>query len=169
MAGYFSFNHEAALETILYLASRVHEPTMHRIAKLLYFADKMHLEEYGRFICGDTYVAMDHGPVPSQVYDMLKAARDHGAYAEQFKVRRGYVVEPQREADLEWLSESAVECLEAAIMRYDRMTFGEISDASHDEAWQKAEENGPIDLLDIVAMLDDAEALSEHLLDQHPG
>jgi uncharacterized phage-associated protein len=39
----------------------------------MYFADRKHLEKYGRFICGDSYVAMKHGPVPSEIYDILKA------------------------------------------------------------------------------------------------
>ena len=61
---------------ILYVASKLQETTFHRIVKLLYFADKLHLERYGRFITGDRYIAMEYGPVPSNVYDMLKAARN---------------------------------------------------------------------------------------------
>jgi hypothetical protein len=33
----------------------------------MYFADKAHLEQYGRFICGDSYVAMK--PVPIGTYE----------------------------------------------------------------------------------------------------
>ncbi len=42
---------------------------------MMYFADRLHLERYGRFICGDSYVAMKNGPVPSFTYDILKARR----------------------------------------------------------------------------------------------
>ena len=61
----FEFNEKVALEVILYIANKSQKPTFHHIAKLLYFADKSHLCQYGRFICGDNYIAMKNGPVPS--------------------------------------------------------------------------------------------------------
>ena len=71
----FEFNAEKAIEVILYIAEHIKEPTFHTVSKVLYFADKEHLEKYGRFICGDSYIAMRRGPVPSGVYDLLKLAR----------------------------------------------------------------------------------------------
>ena len=43
-----------------------------RLLKLLYIADRELLAETGRTITGDRVVAMDHGPVLSQVYDLIK-------------------------------------------------------------------------------------------------
>jgi hypothetical protein len=57
------FDAHKALEVILYVAGSV--PDMYRALKVLYFADREHLGRYGRLICGDTYVAMRLGPVPS--------------------------------------------------------------------------------------------------------
>ncbi len=71
----FVFDEDVAIEVILYIANRVPHPTFHLIFKIMYFADKAHLERYGRFICGDSYVAMRNGPVPSVTYDMLKGIR----------------------------------------------------------------------------------------------
>jgi uncharacterized phage-associated protein len=71
----FEFNLDKGIEAILYIAQKVDDPTFHRISKIMYFADRKHLEKYGRFICGDSYVAMKHGPVPSEIYDILKAVK----------------------------------------------------------------------------------------------
>ena len=38
----------------------------------MFFADKEHLLDYGRPITGDSYVAMEHGPVPTSTRDILK-------------------------------------------------------------------------------------------------
>src|SRR5688572_28382921 len=44
-----------------------------RLIKLLYMADREAWTRYGRPITGDTYVAMEHGPVLSQTYDQIRA------------------------------------------------------------------------------------------------
>jgi len=164
----------AAREIIVYLAKRLQEPSFHRIAKLLYFADKLHLQRYGRLILGDRYVAMKYGPVPSFVYDMLKAARNasSGGTRESqpaFTVHsNGRTVLPLRSADLDWISDSERECLDEVIRLYGNRSFQELTDLSHDEAWRQTEENRSIPLERIVATLPDSESLLNHLLDPNP-
>lgn len=153
----FSFDTDKALEVILYVAKRVPMPDLIHICKTLYFADRQHLEEYGRFICGDQYFAMKNGPVPSGVYDLLKA--NHTAHF----TRRGNKIIPVREADLRSLSESDVECLDSAISKYGAMPFNELSQHSHDAAWQAADENDSISLESIAMTLRDGAAILEHL------
>src|SRR4030067_924651 len=68
------FDRDKALEVILFVARSLHNPTFHSISKILYLSDKLHLQEYGRLICGDQYIAMEYGPVPSAIYDMMKVA-----------------------------------------------------------------------------------------------
>ena len=61
---------------------------MHKLCKILYFADQRHLSLYGRSITGDTYIAMQYGPVPSNVDDILKAVRGDSffsGYIEELK------------------------------------------------------------------------------------
>ena len=131
---YFEANREKIRETILYIASRVSNPTLHTIFKIMYFADKQHLGDYGRFITGDTYIAMEYGPVPSLAYDMTKDAREFSlSYGIEV---RGYHIIAQRDANIGLLSESDTECLDIAIERYGNKTFGELTDESHDAAWR---------------------------------
>lgn len=68
----FKMNWAKAVEAIHFVASIHPGITPYYIAKLFYFADKAHLADWGRSICGDDYVAMEHGPVPSGVYDLVK-------------------------------------------------------------------------------------------------
>lgn len=46
--------------------------TQYDVVKSLFLADRAHLNEYGRLISSDRYVAMEHGPVPSTAYNLLK-------------------------------------------------------------------------------------------------
>ena len=144
-----TFSPEKALESVLYIAARLGEPTIHEVLKIRYFADKLHLAEYGFLASGDDYVAMKFGPVASNTYNLLKAARGdqsgwiHPLFAEL--VRDSLAVkadhkslEVLREADLTLLSRADIECLDRAIELYGNMPFGERTELSHDAAWQKA-------------------------------
>lgn len=169
----FRFDSRAAVEVILYLASLSHSPTSHRISKLLYFADRKHLERYGRLICGDTYIAMKHGPVPSGVYDMIKATRDGYIFvfpeAEgAFQVENNHHIVPLRPPDLDWLSDSDIECLKEAVEEFDEQSFGSLTSLSHDSAWDAANENDQIPLEAIVSSLDDSVELLEYIKNPHP-
>ena len=65
------FDREKALEVIVFIAQKLKSfATHHSISKMLYLSDKRHLQEYGRLICGDRYIAMSYGPVPSAIYDI---------------------------------------------------------------------------------------------------
>lgn len=56
------------IEAIVYLVSRSKERKMSKLhlLKMLFFADRWHLRMYGRSVTGDTYYAMQYGPVPSE-------------------------------------------------------------------------------------------------------
>ncbi|MEP6889480.1 MAG: Panacea domain-containing protein [Nitrospirota bacterium] len=163
------FDPEKALNAILWIARRIPCPTFHSISKLLYFADRLHLERYGRLITGDSYVAMKHGPVPSGAYDIMKAVRGDGTCAREEEAREAFAVDghydvvPRRAANDSLFSESDRECLEEAIQQYGSLSFQELTDRSHDAAWHSADENDSIELEQIIATLPDGASLLEHL------
>jgi hypothetical protein len=176
----FEFNEKVAIETILYLATKSTNPALDRITKLLYFADRFHLAKYGRFICGDRYIAMKHGPVPSGVYDILKSVRDCPSYLEipeakdAFKIQAADAkmkkcqVVPLRPPDMEWLSDSDVECLDEALQKYDHLDFTKLASLSQDDAWRSADEDESISLDAIVESIGNPEGLLEYLSDPYP-
>jgi len=175
----FPFEPEKAVECVLYLAARLPRPGLHNIAKVFYFADKRHLREYGRLICGDSYVAMKYGPVPSAIYGMLKAvrgdARDQWTPARAVVKRAkgalavsGHRVKPLRSANLMELSDSDNECLDWAIKRYGGYLFPQLTRASHDRAWKNTLPNTAISLDAMTMGCKGREALLHYLRNTAP-
>ncbi len=158
----FDVSKEKTIEVILYIAARVKNPTLHTIFKIMYFADKLHINKYGRFITGDTYIAMEYGPVPSGAYDITK-----NPPSEDIEIS-GYHVVPLRQAKENEVSESDLQCLNESIFEHGNKSFGQLTDESHDEAWKIAPENGVMTIESIIMMLDDSDDLLSFLQNQHP-
>ncbi|HEX9457910.1 MAG TPA: Panacea domain-containing protein [Thermoanaerobaculia bacterium] len=71
----FTFNRAKFIQSLVFFSKNgVTDLTKLKAAKLLYFADKEHLLRYGRPIIGDTYYALNLGPLPSQADDFLDDA-----------------------------------------------------------------------------------------------
>ena len=65
MAIRYNFNEEKTINVVLYIAERLQRRDFHKIFKILYFSDREFLNQYGVTITGDTYIAMEAGPVES--------------------------------------------------------------------------------------------------------
>jgi uncharacterized phage-associated protein len=59
-------------EAIHYILCKIGPSEKLKLIKLLYLADKYHLQQFGRLITGDTYYAMPLGPVGSAAKDILE-------------------------------------------------------------------------------------------------
>jgi uncharacterized phage-associated protein len=149
-----SFSPQRALESILFIATRLVEkrltaaPTIHQLLKLRYFADKRHMSVYGFAASGDDYSALEFGPVASETYSMLKAARGEQdpwiepSYAELMRgsveIRNTKYIHALRAPDVDLLSRTDIECLERVIDELGGLSFKALTALSHDEAWSKA-------------------------------
>ena len=136
------FDKEKSLNALLYVANRVQRKDFHKIFKIIYFADRQHLADWGRPITGDTYIAMEAGPVPSRLYDMLKIVRgdsylpDIEGLGKYFQVENWMYVNPLQDANLNRLSPNEQEVLDACIDKYSSLSYDEIKEKSHDIAWR---------------------------------
>lgn len=136
------FDKEKSLNALLYVANRVQRKDFHKIFKIIYFADRQHLADWGRPITGDTYIAMEAGPVPSRLYDMLKIVRgdsylpDMEGLGKYFQVENWMYVRPLQDADLNKLSANEQEAMSEAIEKYAALSYDEIKEKSHDVAWR---------------------------------
>lgn len=172
----FVFKPQKSVEAILYTIPHLTAPTFHRLAKIMYFADRIHLEKYGRFICGDRYVAMKHGPVPSRTYELLKRVRDDDftqfsktPLAKQaFVIQDQFIVKPLRTANLDLLSDSDLECLNQAIEQYGQLSIQQLTQLSHDSAWHAADESDCITVEHIIATLRNNDHLLDYLIETCP-
>ncbi|MCH8097966.1 MAG: SocA family protein [Proteobacteria bacterium] len=167
----FKINWQKAIEAIVWLARGRPGISPFFIAKVLYYADKKHLQLYARPILGDTYIKMEHGPVPSGVQDLvnMNSFLDPDlleAAAAAIKVSRGNVpkVKARRKPNLDVFSPTDIACLEGALAEYGDLPFAKLRELSHSErAWREAPENGP---MDYSLMLDDDLPDRDELLEE---
>ncbi|WP_312924963.1 Panacea domain-containing protein [Atlantibacter hermannii] len=170
------FDSEKALEAILYVASKAPNPDLYHVGKILYFADRAHLERYGRLITGDEYKAMKDGPVAENTYDIIKIAQGKGRFIPNgievediksalrvYEKPGKYRVEPLRAFNENVFSDSDLMCIDYAIEKIGSLSFGQIRDLSHDEVWQSANENEEIPLEVIASSCKDGDKLVSYL------
>lgn len=165
----FSFDREKALEVLLYISSHISD--MYKALKILYFADLEHLAKYGRFINGDTYIAMQHGPVPCQSYDIIKGIRGDGinTATEMEKASLDFnnnSLIPKRKPNLELLSRSDIKCLDNSILKYKDKSFSDLHLESSGSAYLGTDLNDEISVFAIAKMFPDSERLVNYLQNQ---
>ena len=153
----FAFQFSKAHAAFLYLASKgLPEFTKGKACKLLFLADKHHLVRNGRPVTGDRYAAMEHGPVPSQMKNLLDevekgspVSAESITLASSLQLDRSFQyprITATKQPDLEELSESDIESLEAVIRQFGQKTFTELRAITHempayDRAWSTKDRN----------------------------
>lgn len=177
MSTRFRFNPAKALEAILYVARRA-GTDKYATLKILYLADKLHLARYGRFIAGDYYSALEDGPTPMLSYDIIQYAagvKDRSPIDSRAALRVGEGKNPHtlvalREANLDELSDSDIECLDEVIVGLDGVPsekkYKVMWDDVHDPAWKRAWEdnrNGRMEVEEIAKLFPNSEELLDYL------
>jgi uncharacterized phage-associated protein len=120
-----------------------------KLMKLFYFLDFMHVKKYGTPITYDTYVNLEHGPIPSGIKNLVDTASDDVddsilADTISFETPQGTRmcrVIPSRkftEKDEKLFSKSEMEILNVVCQRFKDSNTKTIEQASHDEApWKE--------------------------------
>ena len=171
------FNQRKALHAMLFVVTCLPKPAnIYNVLKCLYYADRKHLQEYGRQIYDDTFYALEYGPVPSGAYDIVKYVGGRAKWDLNFpealallEVRSDHV-SARGEADTDLLSRSDMACLLDAARKYGTMSFGRLKKLSHKgKAFENADSNGEMKLSDLIDELKGAEAVTSHLRDRAPG
>lgn len=169
---YSDFNEKKALNAVLYIASKLKRKDFHKIFKVLYFADRNHISEYGRSISGDIYIAMDDGPVPSKLYDIFKSVRgdsyfkDNGYFSKLIQIINWDLINPLQEPNLKTLSKTDVKHLDNSLEKYGDMSWDEVREKSHDYAWRNTVKNNPISLDNLVRESGNEDGYLDYLKEQ---
>lgn len=140
-----NYNDQVIKEVLLYILSKTGVVDYYHLMKILYLAERQHLAKWGEKITTDDYYALPHGPVPTRIYDSLKAIKDGkgGFLADVISVDANTPnVLPLREPDMDYISKSEVEALDNAIAKNIVKSFQELEKMTHDEYYYKALENG---------------------------
>lgn len=155
----FRVDYEKCIEGIDLLAQEKPGITQYYVCKVFFFADKEHLLDWGRPISGDRFVAMEHGPVPSFIYDLLKdSAAEPDEIVDQLNARINILRDQNRlmvyskgSNSFPHLSGTDREYLLSALCTYGDMPFGKLRDLSHQdiayqEAWELSGSNNEMDI-----------------------
>lgn len=152
----------------------------YRIYKALYFANKEHLNRYGRLITSDTFFALPFGPVPTKLADVLDSIKTGKKLKDSEKHLFSPIIESLEHCgfdaenyftakqlpDMDELSETDIECLNIGLNKCIGRDFGEIKEESHDKAWEKAFAKPCHKSIDILDMVDDSnQSMKEYVLD----
>ncbi len=162
---------------LLYILKRMPKDSrdVYHIVKTAFFAQKNHLVQYGIPMYNDEIVALQFGPVPSLVYNVLKVARGESApykfCDDKLLARLSAPIDFQDEIfstnedpDMDCLSRSSVECLDAAIDQVSKMGFGELKHETHGSEWSRAFNNDGSHRMEEVNIAKENGA-SEEMLD----
>ena len=140
---------EAILHVLNLADAAACEVTQLDIIKTLFLADKAHLNDYGRPVTFDKYVAMQNGPVASLAYDILKGRKEDLSKAgivdplwsviSSDKSGAKVYYAPVRPASQDILSQSDLEALTEAFDQFCKLGRSAILDLVHrDPAWLDA-------------------------------
>ncbi|MCP2086067.1 UNVERIFIED_ORG: putative phage-associated protein [Paraburkholderia sediminicola] len=163
---------EKTKQVILYVAGRLGEKgNLYKVLKAIYFADKEHLHEFGRFITSEQYKAMQHGPVPWHAYTEVSGVRDSRVKQARasgiFTVTDENTIVPFVEADMSIFSKSELLCLDKAIETLRPLSFGQVKTMSHDAAYRNASFDDAMSVESIAAMSQDRDVLISYLNSRH--
>jgi hypothetical protein len=146
----FKPNHKKIMQAILYCVKenggRINQ---YNLNKIIFSADKYHLNHYGRPVTGDTHIKMEYGVVPSAVNDIVKMnpiyAHANGIKKYPFTRDADYVVSDAA-PELEQFSDSDIEALKFGIQEYGGLVFATVHDKNHlEHCWLETPDNKPID------------------------
>lgn len=163
----YRFNWNKAVEAVVWLSANKPGIDIYHIAKVLFFAEKMHINLYARPIIGDTYIRMEHGPVPSSVLNLAK--RNEFVHPDLLEAMKQSVeidypdsFRAKREPETNLFSQTDIECLNESLKQYGDASFDDLWSLTHEEdCWLKADPNQPIDYL---LMVDDDNPLKEDII-----
>ncbi|WP_156013269.1 Panacea domain-containing protein [Thioalkalivibrio sp. HK1] len=163
----FCFAPKKCLQAVQWMLVTADEPLdFHTILKTAYFADKRRLNEHRRPIFGDTYRAMNYGPMPVEFYQMLKC---EPYYLQEIELdeypweRKGYrvhLIDADRRTEIlnpTHLSKNDMDILTEEFERCRRMNFNQRTDETHQMDWVRG-----------FRRLDNRMAYEDMIADDHP-
>ncbi|MBC8868014.1 MAG: DUF4065 domain-containing protein [Planctomycetes bacterium] len=127
-----------------------------RLLKLLYIADREALREHGMPILGSRAVAMDDGPLHSDIYDLVKGKHEQIPLWSRFFCTEGYQIQVIEQPENGLLSEYEIDKLNGTCDKYAPFTDYQICHQmthTFDEWIETYQESTskPIELENIIA------------------
>lgn len=112
-----------------------------KLFKIMYFAQREYLANYGLTIVKDTFKARQLGPVPSLTYKIVKMAEneekttDLDDFISSIHVDENQKVYTDKAPDMDYLAEAEKEEIDKTIAKYKDLDSLKLSELSHDSAY----------------------------------
>ena len=164
------------LEVIKYIIKGLKDfeyiPDVYHIVKMLYFADRAHLKINNNPITLSKYLKMKFGPVPGLCYSILQFVREDNftfPFDESIKKELRVLDKDRFECLIDYakdyLSETNIKCLDAAIAKYGKLGFDDLMKESHDEIYHSVKYyNEEITMFHMLDVLNSNKEFAEHCL-----
>ena len=169
MKASYKFSPMKAMQAISYMASVELTLDLHTALKTCYFSDKSHLNAFQQPIFGATYRAMKYGPVPLEIYELIKGESlwlaELGLSSTPWRLDGFRIVRTANgDAALDLLADSERDHFLAAFERSRGMSFTERTSATHGLDWQAAN-GGEMSYEDMIEAGPQKEALIDFIQD----
>ena len=147
---------------IYFIDNNVHSLGSTKLMKLCFYADKYHLEEYGKPIFNHSYTKLPRGPVPTWLYSIVRTSISGNYdydFQEEVNVFNEYIsieevsynkyiqviFTKKQEFNNKFFSKTQLKILNKVIEEFRTITAAEISELSHTtNAWKNVEMNEQI-------------------------
>ncbi len=144
-----------------------------KLMKLLYFADKEHLKQYGRPIFYEKYIKQKMGPVATNTYSILSASKNDPDFKEDIeelsqwiefekkdvnKNHQMIVFKKKRDLDEDVFSKSELKVLKNVFEKFKNNLSEEVSAISH-----KLPEYEQTDMYDVIPYEKMAEDMGDYV------
>ena len=162
---------------IYFIDNNVHSLGSTKLMKLCFYADKYHLEEYGKPIFNHSYTKLPRGPVPTWLYSIVRTSISGNYdydFQEEVNVFNEYIgieevsynkyiqviFTKKQEFNNKFFSKTQLKILNKVIEEFRTITAAEISELSHTtNAWKNVEMNEQITYESMV----DGEKTSQYV------
>ncbi len=137
---FFRFSTKKSIQAAAVLLRLAHDRRMEylRLLKLLYIADRRHLQKYQRPIIGSRLVAMKNGPLHGELYDLVKGEHIGEPLWSEYIQRENYEVELLKDPGVSELSVAEVRTLTDTLECHQTMTEWDLVEITHDfDEWCK--------------------------------
>lgn len=139
-----------------------------KLMKLCFYADKYHLEEYGKAIFNHSYTKLPRGPVPTWLYSIVRTSISGNYdydFQEEVNVFNEYIgtkessynkytqviFAKKQQFNNKFFSKTQLKILDKVIEEFRTITAAEISELSHKtNAWKNVEMNEQISYESMV-------------------
>lgn len=126
-------NRKAAQVAAFFLKEEGGSTEVLKLMKLMYLAERESIKTYGELITGDSFCAMEYGPVLSRTYDLTKRGPQSAkkGWSDWISERDGNYLKLTREEPLDLLSRADFAVLRKVWDDFGHLTPFELAEETH--------------------------------------